>query len=129
MKTKKDINRETKKEELKNLIKEYTVDDCFDISNFRKDHEKEYRLIPHYFGSINEAMEELHIIKITSGTAKKGNKLTLKDQLAFDMLKELRDKNITFEEISQKYGVSKMLVSKMYKVLGEKIDNKNTAIK
>lgn len=115
--------RKLKKEELIGLIKNYVVEDYFDITKFRLEHEKEYMLIPHYFGSVNDAMEELHLVKIVSGTIKQGNKLTLKDALAYDQIKSLRDNGMTYEEIAKKYGVSKVLVSKMFRALETKIEN------
>lgn len=114
--------RKLKKEELIGLIKNYVVEDYFDITKFRLEHEKEYMLIPHYFGSVNDAMEELHLVKIVSGTIKQGNKLTLKDSLAYDQIKTLRDSGMTYEEIAKKYGVSKVLVSKMFRALESKIE-------
>lgn len=119
-KLKKEEKRKLKKEELKQSIMKYTINDCFDITKFRVEREKDYMLIPHYFGSVSECMEELHLVKVVSGTVKEGNNLTLKDALAFDQIKSLREKGLTYEEIAKKYGVSKVLVSKMFRVLESK---------
>ncbi len=120
--TKTKRTKDQKKKELINLIMEYTNDNGFDITKFRKENKKEYSLIPHYFGSINEAMNELHLVKVVTGTIKEGNKLTLKDNLAYQQIKLLRDNGKTFEEIANQFGVSKMLVSRMYSVLQDKIE-------
>lgn len=118
-------SREEKRRELVDLIMLYTNDNSFDITRFRKENKKEYSLIPHYFGSINEAMNELHLVKLVTGTVKEGNKLTLKDNLAYQQIKYLRDKGLTFEEIAKQFGVSKMLVSRMYSVLQDKLESNN----
>lgn len=109
-----------RKNELANLMKKYTKNDCFDISAFRQQHNKEYMLIPHYFGSVNKAMEELNMVKLTNGIIKEGKPLTLRDSLAYDRILELRNQGYTYEDISKQYGVSKVLVSKLHKVLDEK---------
>ena len=117
--------RDLKRKELRDLIMSYSNDNGFDITKFRKENKKEYNLIPHYFGSINEAMNELNLVKMVTGTVKEGNKLTLKDALAYDRIKQLRESGKTFEEIANQYGVSKMLVNRMFTVLQDKVENKN----
>ena len=119
--------RELKRKELENLIVSYSDNNSFDITKFRQENPKEYRLIPHYFGSINKAMEELNLVKLVTGTVKEGNKLTLKDALAYDHIKSLRDNGKTFEEISKQYGVSKMLVNRMFTVLDDKVKDNESA--
>jgi DNA-directed RNA polymerase sigma subunit (sigma70/sigma32) len=48
--------------------------------------------------------------------SKLNNKVTLRNRLAYDFLKELRSKH-TLAEISQIYGVSRALINQQYQAL------------
>ena len=81
----------------------------FYISEFRKDNASDYAKIAYYFGSINNMLKELKLIKINSSST---NKMTLRDSLAYDLLVILKN-HYTLEEIAEKYGVTKALVNQL----------------
>lgn len=103
-----------KKQEIIDLVKEYTTDNIFDITRFRKDHPKLYSSISYYFGSINSLLEELQVVKIQK--AQQSNRVTLRNRLAYEMLVELR-KTHTYESIAQKYNVSRSSISQLFQAL------------
>ena len=117
-----------KKTELTNLLKKYVVDNEINLSEFRVQHPKEYSLIPHYFGSIREALRVNGWIKINRVRRDGTLMPTLKDQLAFYALNELH-KEHTFDSIGHKFGgTTRMCVRQLYTVLKKNIEsaNKNT---
>ena len=114
-----------KKTELTNLLKKYVVDNEINISEFRVQHPKEYSLIPHYFGSIREALRVNGWIKINRVRRDGTLMPTLKDQLAFYALNELH-KEHTFDSIGHKFGgTTRMCVRQLYTVLKKNIESAN----
>lgn len=116
-----------KKTELTNLLKKYVVDNEINLSEFRVQHPKEYSLIPHYFGSIREALRVNGWIKINRVRRDGTLMPTLKDQLAFYALNELH-KEHTFDSIGHKFGgTTRMRVRQLYTVLKKNIESANTS--
>lgn len=118
-----------KKAELKAALEKYVVDNEINLSEFRAKHPKEYSLIPHYFGSISEALRENGWIKINRVRRDGTLVPTLKDQLAFYALNELR-KEHTFGDIGKAFGgTTRMCVRQLYVALEKNINmnNVNTA--
>lgn len=114
-----------KKTELTNLLKKYVVDNEINLSEFRVQHPKEYSLIPHYFGSIREALRVNGWIKINRVRRDGTLMPTLKDQLAFYALNELH-KEHTFDSIGHKFGgTTRMCVRQLYTVLKKNIESAN----
>ena len=111
-----------KKEMLKGLMKKY-VDEhgCMDITKFRNENANEYALLPHYFGGIDKAIEQCGWVKKVLAKGKKGTKVKLRDQLAYDMLVELR-KTKTLEQIAQRYGVTRPGINQLFKALEATIE-------
>lgn len=106
-----------KKQTLYELMKKYVdQNNCIDISTFRRENPNEYSLLPHYFGGINQAIEYFGWVKISKVKSKNGEKLTLRNKLAYDMLKKLREDN-TLESIANKYGVTRPAINQLYKAL------------
>ncbi len=117
-----------KKTELTNLLKKYVVDNEINLSEFRVQHPKEYSLIPHYFGSIREALRVNGWVKINRVRRDGTLMPTLKDQLAFYALNELH-KEHTFDSIGQKFGgTTRMCVRQLYTVLKKNIESVNKNI-
>jgi truncated hemoglobin YjbI len=104
--------KDDKKHEIKSVIMKYATNNIFDITKFREENSKIYATIPYYFGSIDKMLEEFGLIKVQ----KTKNKVTLRNKLAYDYLKELREKH-TLEEIAKKYGVSRALINQQYQAL------------
>ena len=114
-----------KKTELTNLLKKYVVDNEINLSEFRVQHPKEYSLIPHYFGSIREALRVNGWIKINRVRRDGTLMPTLKDQLAFYALNELH-KEHSFDSIGHKFGgTTRMCVRQLYTVLKKNIESAN----
>ena len=90
--------KDDKKREIKSVIMKYATNNIFDITKFREENSKIYATIPYYFGSIDKMLEEFGLIKVQ----KTKNKVTLRNKLAYDYLKELREK-YTLEEIATKF--------------------------
>lgn len=111
-----------RKERLTNLMKKYvSKGNIIDISAFRKDNPNEYALLSHYFGSVNNAIEDNGWVKVQTRT--KGKKVTLKNQLAFMALEKMRkDEKKTLEEIADMTGVSRAAVNQMHNALRKMID-------
>lgn len=106
-----------KKKQLHDLMKKYVDNNnCINISKFRQDNPSEYALLPHYFGSVNQAIEEYGWVKVIKTKGKEGNRVTLRNQLAYDMLKQMR-KNKTLEDIAQTYGVTRPAINQLFKAL------------
>jgi hypothetical protein len=105
-----------KKEQILSILGAY-VDETnrIDISKFRAENASEYSLIPHYFGGVNKLINDQGWIKVIK-TYANGNKATLRDQLAYDMLKDLR-KDKTLEEIAKTYNVSRAGINQLFKAL------------
>jgi predicted XRE-type DNA-binding protein len=111
-----------RKQQLVNLMSNYVDENnCIDISRFRTENPDEYALLPHYFGTVNNAVESNGWVKIIKTTGKEGQRVTLRNQLAYDMLLELR-KNETLEQIAQKYGVTRPAVNQLFKALKSTIN-------
>lgn len=103
-----------KKEELIKLMSQYVDEDkCFDITRFRQNHSSEYSLLPHYFGGVNKAIDELGWIKVIKRNGKNGETATFKDVLAYKMLEQLRDEH-SLCEIAKQFGVTKSLVRQLH---------------
>jgi hypothetical protein len=112
-----------KREYLKTLMKDYaTNNNCMDISKFRKDHPGEYNLLTHYFGGINQAIEECGLVRITKAQTKTGKKVTLRNQLAYDHLVALRSTK-TLEEIANMYGVTRPAINQLFIALKSAIED------
>jgi hypothetical protein len=112
---------ELKKQEILKLLQRYVdINNCIDISSFHKENPKEYSLLPHYFGSVNTAINENGWIKITK-PQKGEKKLSLRDMLALDMLNLLRKggkiEKSTLEEIGKKYNASRAGINQLHKAL------------
>ncbi len=111
-----------KKTELLNIMKEYVDDgNCINISKFHTEHPKEYALLPHYFGSVNNAIAEGGWIKVTKPQHKGGKGMILRDALAYEMLKLMRNggkiEKQTLEEIAGKYDVTRPAINQLFKAL------------
>ena len=95
------------------------------LAEFRVQHPKEYSLIPHYFGSIREALRVNGWVKINRVCRDGILMPTLKDQLAFYALNELH-KEHTFDSIGHKFGgTTRMCVRQLYTVLKKNIESAN----
>ena len=110
--------RREAKQRIFDLMKPYIdSNNCINLTDFRLTHPKEYGLLPHYFGSVDGALVELGLIKVSIVKQKGASKdLSLKDKLALDMLNQLRSTE-SFDSIATKYGVTKPLVSQLHKTL------------
>jgi hypothetical protein len=111
-----------KKNELLNLMKQYVDEsNCIDISRFHSEHAKEYALLPHYFGSVNQAIAAGGWIKVSKPQHKGGKGMILRDTLAYEMLKLLRNggkvEKQTLEEIAGKYDVTRPAINQLFKAL------------
>lgn len=111
-----------KKEELIKLMSKYVDEDkCFDVTSFRQDYSSEYSLVPHYFGGINKAIDELGWVKVIKRNGKNGETVTFKDILACKMLDQLREQ-YTLDEIAGQFGVTKSLVRQLHLSLKKNVD-------
>jgi hypothetical protein len=104
--------KEDKKQEIKSIVMNYATNGIFDITKFREENSKIYATIPYYFGSIDKMLTEFDLIKVQ----KTKNKVTIRNRLAYDHLKELR-KKYTLEQIAKQYGVSRALINQQYQAL------------
>lgn len=114
-----------KKKQLFDLVKQYVDgNNCVDISSFRNEHPSAYALIPHYFGGISQMIEKNGWIKVVNSKGKKGEKPTLRNQLAFDHLIALR-KHLTLDQIATKYNVSRQAVNQLFKALENNLSDED----
>jgi hypothetical protein len=92
---------------------------CIDISAFRQANPQKYGLLPHYFGSVDNALVELGLVKVQIVRQKCSNHaMSFKDKLALDMLNHLRKtEGESLETIAQRYGVTRPLVNQLHKTL------------
>lgn len=117
-----------KKNELLNLMSQYVDENsnCINISKFHNENPKEYALLPHYFGSVNGAIAEGGWIKISKPQHKGGKGMILRDALALEMLKLMRNggkvEKQTLEEIAKKFEVTRPAINQLFKAL-EKTHN------
>lgn len=108
---------ENKKKKIVTLMEQYVKDNVIDMSRFRQDNPKEYSLLSHYWGSINEAVEANNWIKINKQQGKKGKGLTLRNKLALQAINLKLDNGSTYEKIAKETGVTKAAVSQLHKAL------------
>lgn len=121
------MSTESKKQEITTAIMKYVNCSVFDISKFRQENPKLYATLPYYFGGIDNMLSQLNLVKVQKSQVK--NKVTFRNRLAYDYLKQLREKH-TFEEIAIMYGVSRALINQQLQALEliikiEEIEQKN----
>ena len=114
-----------KKTEIANAITKYVSDGIFDISKFRTENPKLYAKIQYHFGGVDNVLDELGLVRVQK--SKQKNRITFRNMLAYDRLKELREK-YTLEEIGKIYGVTRASVNQLYQALeiavkSDKIEN------
>jgi truncated hemoglobin YjbI len=113
-----------KREQLRELMKKYVDENnTFDATTFRRENPNEYALLSHYFGGINNAVERFGWIKVVKNKSEKGDAPILRDQLALNMLKLLRQKR-TLDQIGSDFGVTRAAISQLYKSLEKSVDIK-----
>ncbi|AEO93825.1 gp580 [Bacillus phage G] len=125
----KNAKHELRRQEILEVMGKYKDEfGNIDLSRLRKEDNKTYNKISYYFGSIDEAL-------IACGSqnteeergADKGapvNRKTLRNELAFDMLTQLREK-YTLEEIAQSYGCSRAHVNQLFQSLAKSVGAAN----
>ncbi|MNB73737.1 hypothetical protein D3C81_496950 [compost metagenome] len=111
---------QVKKQAIIDLLSQYKDSSGnIDMTRFREEQSSAYTRIPYYFGSVENALQQFHLVA-TGNSVGKGsptNRLTLRNELAYDMLVELR-KNHTLEEIGSMYGgVSRAHVNQLFQSL------------
>ena len=118
-------NLADKKEQLIESMAEYAIDGCIDITRFRLERPTDYALLPHYFGTINNAIEQNGWIKIVKTKGKQGLRTRLRDQLALYALRELR-KDHTLDQIGEKFGsVTRAAINQLHKALEKEMPLEN----
>ena len=116
------MNDKKKKEMLEKLMKNYVDrNGCMDITKFRTDNPNEYALLPHYFGGVNQAIEQSGWIKMVKSKTKTGNRVRLRDLLAYDRLTQLRQVE-TLQQTADRYGVTRPAINQLFKVLQAAIE-------
>lgn len=126
--------RKLKQQEIINVMLQYKDEfGNIDLSRLRKENDKVYNRISYYFGSIDNAL-----IACGSGSqatkddnivqkAAKGapiNRKILRNELAYDMLVELRKKH-TLEEIATRYGCTRAHVNQLFQSLAKSVEAAN----
>lgn len=117
--------RNQKKNEIIETMQQYRDEHGnIDLGRLRKEDRSTYNLISYYFVNIDNAL-------IAAGSSNseyskevaKGapvNRKTLRNELAYDMLAELRGKH-TLEEIAQRYGCSRAHVNQLFQSLSNSV--------
>lgn len=118
-----DIDMNDKRKALAKLMSNYVdKNNCIDLTTFRSKHMKEYSLIPYYYGSIKNALEQNGWVKVVHLKRNNNSTVSFKDKLAFYALHELR-RNHTLEEIGAQFGgITKSCVHQMYIALEKNIN-------
>lgn len=112
-----------KKKQLEMLMKKYVdKNNCIDIAKFRQDNPNDYALLSHYFGSVNQAIENNGWVKVQKTSSKTGKKVTLRNQLAYEAIKNMR-KDSTLEQIATKYGVTRAAINQLFHALESTIED------
>lgn len=128
-------NRENKKfnskrQDIVELAKKYLdKNGNIDMTKFRKEQSSAYSRLAYYFNGVNGLLEaitpfsreeneqeEEYEVKKATGRGCPINAQSVRNELAYDMLKLLR-KNHTFHEIGEIYGVSRAHVHQLEQVL------------
>jgi hypothetical protein len=94
-------------------IKDYIHNGEVDLSKFRKERHSDYNLINYYFGSIDNLLKQLDVNK--SVTSYGG--ASLRNQLALTFLDDLREQGYTYQEIADKYKVSRTAINNLHNKL------------
>lgn len=116
--TKREMNTKMRKAQiLKTLKASMDKDNVIDMGVYRKHYQEEYSLINHYFGSVDAALDLIGGIKKIR--IEKDNGLSLRNRLALDMIDTLRDSGFSFDDIAEKYQVSKTAVNNLYHQLNK----------
>ena len=113
-----------KRQQLTELMSPYVNEiGIIDITKFRAEHPTDYALLPHYFGTVKNAIEYCGWVKVNKTIGKHGEKITLRDQLAFHALRQLR-KQYTLDQIGDMFGgSSRAAVGQLYKALECELNN------
>lgn len=112
--------KETKARILNSLRESIDSNNCIDIQKYRKEHKSDYSLISRYFGSIDNAVESVNAIKLTSYS--KGG--SLKDRLAYDMICQKLEDQKSLASIADEYGVTRAALTYLFHTLETKISAK-----
>jgi AraC-like DNA-binding protein len=113
--------KETKKRIIKSLTDSIDENNCIDIRKYRKQYKSDYSLISRYFGSVDEAVESVHAIKLTNYS--KGG--SLKDRLAYDMICSRLEHHKSLSDIAREYGVTRSAITFLFHTLETKISIKS----
>jgi hypothetical protein len=106
-----------RKEQIVQLVRScINSDGIIDMGEFRRNYKKEYSLINHYFGSVSNLLNLARATKTVQVNNDKGN-ITLRNQLALDMIENLRDSGYSFEDIAKTYNVTRTAVNNLYHML------------
>lgn len=121
--------REDKRQKLINVILSYADSShCVDLARLRKERKNDYVLISHYFKSIPNALKTLGLYKAqrTIKTQQgKSKQLTLENKLAIRMIEHyLINERMSYNDIANKFGVSRACVRQLYIALQSKIEEK-----
>lgn len=109
--------RDQKKAEIIQSMKRFADENGnIDLTRLRQEMPKVYSRIPYYFGNVDKALIEAQ----GGASGAPVNRLTLRNQLAYDHIKFLReDKRLTLEEIGNHYGVTRAHVNQLYQSLSK----------
>lgn len=119
-----DKKKVNKKELILNKLKKYTNSEgLVDMAKFRIESPKEYNLLYHYFGSIDKAIEEAGLMKVSLSSKK--NTMSVKNQLAYDMFKYFFRHKTNISTIRNKFKCSDSDIENLFKSLYTASDNKN----
>jgi len=119
--------REQKKQEIiEEMMKFKDEYGNIDLTRLRKENDKLYNRISYYFKGMDNAL-------MAAGATGKGgsnssepatgapvNRKTLRNELAYDMLVQLREKH-TLEDIAQRYGCSRAHVNQLFQSLSKTV--------
>lgn len=115
--------RERKRREILEVMRAYRDQyGNVDLTKLRRERPNVYSRISYYFGSIDGALEEFinaeegNAIPARASRGSSVNRLTLRNQLAYDMLEYLR-RELTLEDIAVRYGVSRAYVNQLHQSL------------
>lgn len=107
--------RKLKREELQNILKQNVENGKYiNISKFRKKYTKEYSLLHHYFGNVENALNSIGAVKISTSSSA-NEEMTLRNQLAYDMIKKMKlEDKMTFSKIAKHYHVSRSALTNLF---------------
>ena len=117
-----------KKTELLNKLKQSAQSNgLIDITRFRKENPKEYNLLPHHFGSVNDAVNLAGLTIVRRRGPADSENISIRNLLIYDMFHVFFECKLPIDLICQYYGCASDTLAKLFVALYDSSPTRNPA--